>query len=109
MKIDEYQRRALMTAIYDYDTWGVLYPALGLASEAGEVAGKVKKVIRDGNGVFSDEMKEAIAKELGDVMWYCAAVAEDLGYDLSVILEENLEKLESRMQRGVIGGSGDKR
>jgi NTP pyrophosphatase (non-canonical NTP hydrolase) len=104
--MNEYQKKALETAIYDMP---IFYPALGLCGEAGEVADKVKKVIRDNNGEFSDEIKLEIAKEIGDVLWYCATLAKDLGYDLSTIAEMNYEKLKSRKTRGKIGGNGDNR
>jgi NTP pyrophosphatase (non-canonical NTP hydrolase) len=108
MRIDDYQQEAITYAIYD-PVWSVIYPSMGLAGEAGEVLNKVKKVLRDNEGILTDEVKANIASELGDVMWYAANLAEDLGYDLSVILQENLEKLESRKERGKIGGSGDDR
>lgn len=108
MTINEYQDKAVETAIYGVGN-SIIYPTLGLAGEAGEVADKVKKVLRDKEGEFSDETKEEIAKELSDVMWYCAALARDLGYSLNEIAEINLEKLKSRQERGVISGSGDNR
>lgn len=106
--LDEYQMAALETAIYP-DAYRVIYPALGMAGEAGEVADKVKKVIRDDGGVVSDERKDAIAKEIGDVLWYCATLAHDLGYRLSDIATLNYAKLKSRQERHVLGGSGDER
>ena len=86
---------------------GVQYLALGLTGEAGEVANKVKKLIRDG-GDTPDKRKE-IGKELGDVCWYLAVLAEELGSNLGKIMEDNLDKLEDRRARGVLGGSGDNR
>lgn len=103
-----YQAGAAKTAIYP-DSAAILYPVLGLAGEAGEVAGKVKKVIRDSGGVFTPEIKAAIAAELGDVLWYLAATARDLDIELADIAQGNLDKLASRMARNVIGGSGDNR
>ena len=73
----EYQRQASKTAIYD-DADIVIYSALGLASEAGEVAGKVKKSLRDDKGQFLPEKRQEIAKEIGDVLWYIAALCTDL-------------------------------
>ncbi len=87
----------------------LVYPTLGLAGEAGEVAEKVKKLIRDDAGVLGDERRAAIAKELGDVLWYVAQVATEAGLDLDEIAATNLEKLLSRAQRGVLQGSGDDR
>lgn len=100
---DNYQRQAVETAIYP-STAQVLYPAMGLANEAGEVLGKVKKIIRDGQ--FN---RDDIADELGDVLWYAAALARDLNVDLSTIARRNLAKLASRKERGTLGGNGDKR
>lgn len=108
MEVKEYSRRALATATYGVGN-AILYPTLGLTGEAGEVAEKVKKVLRDKNGVFGDEEKHDIAKEAGDVLWYINALANDIGYTLEEIMEMNITKLESRKQRGVIGGSGDNR
>lgn len=102
-EMDEFQEECLKTAIYPKDK-AIEYTALGLASEAGEFAGKVKKFIRD--GAFDDK---AAADELGDVLWYVATAADALGYDLSEIAENVLAKLRSRKDRGVIQGSGDNR
>ena len=106
--LNEYQQRALETAIYPEDK-KIIYPTLGLTGEAGEVADKVKKVLRDNNQVFDDEHRKAIALELSDVMWYCATLANDLGYTLQEIAEMNYEKLSSRQKRGKINGNGDYR
>jgi NTP pyrophosphatase (non-canonical NTP hydrolase) len=103
MSLNEYQKMAAKTAIYS-SAHQVLYPALGLAGEAGEVANKVKKMIRDNN--FD---REGVAAELGDVLWYVAALARDLNVDLNDLAMQNLEKLYSRAARGKIGGSGDER
>ena len=103
MRFYEYQEEASKTAIYP-EQYKIVYPALGLAGESGEVAEKVKKHIRD--GVLNiDDLK----KELGDVLWYLAAIASDLGLNLDDVAESNLQKLRSRQARGVIGGSGDNR
>ncbi|MDP2630877.1 MAG: nucleoside triphosphate pyrophosphohydrolase family protein [Candidatus Uhrbacteria bacterium] len=109
MTFEEYQKKSRKTAIYpDLDN-NITYPTLGLANEAGEVAGKVKKVFRDSAGVFSQEHKDTIASEIGDVLWYCAQLATELGVTLDEIASENIDKIYSRMDRGVIGGSGDTR
>jgi NTP pyrophosphatase (non-canonical NTP hydrolase) len=108
MGITEYQALAIETAIYGEGS-AIVYPTLGLVGEAGEVANKVKKVIRDNNGEFTDEKKLEIAKELSDTCWYIAALARDLGYTMEEICAINLEKLASRKERGVISGSGDNR
>ena len=86
-----------------------IYPTLGLCGEAGEVADKVKKVIRDDDGVFSESVRESLKLELGDVLWYVAQLASELGFDLDTIARANLEKLASRAARNVIAGSGDQR
>lgn len=108
MEINVYQEGAAKTAIYP-ETVKYIYPTLGLCGEAGEVAEKVKKVFRDKGGVFSDEVKEEIIKELGDVMWYLAALASDFGIDLNDVAQRNLDKLNSRKERGVLNGNGDNR
>jgi NTP pyrophosphatase (non-canonical NTP hydrolase) len=77
--------------------------------EAGEVADKLKKVIRDNDGVLTGPVRDAVAKELGDVLWYLAVLANELDYDLNTIAEDNLLKLLSRQERGVLSGSGDNR
>ncbi len=120
MNFDDYTEVANKTAIYPpvyMRTEGVMamhvvpiiYATLGLVSEAGEVAGKVKKIIRDDNGAFSPEKIDAIMDELGDVLWYLNAIAKELGGSLDGAAVRNNEKLLDRMQRNVIKGSGDKR
>jgi NTP pyrophosphatase (non-canonical NTP hydrolase) len=87
----------------------VIYPTLGLTNEAGEVAGKIKKVFRDKDGVIGDADREALKAELGDVLWYLAQIATELDLSLDEIAQHNLDKLMSRQSRGVIGGDGDVR
>ena len=106
MNFDEYQSKARSTAIYDKLNYRVVYPALGLTGEAGEVAEKVKKKLRGDHEEFD---VEGLEKELGDVLWYLANLAEDLGLSLQTIAEKNIAKLQSRKERGVIHGSGDAR
>ena len=101
--MNDYQRAAASTAIYP-STAAVTYPALGLAGEAGEVANKVKKIMRD--GVFN---REAIADEVGDCLWYIAALCRDLNVDMQDVAIKNLKKLRDRQRRGKIAGEGDKR
>ena len=103
MNLNDYQKMAARTAIYK-STHSIMYPALGLAAEAGEVANKVKKILRDDN--FD---RQAIADEIGDVLWYIAALSRDLNIDLHDIAIQNLEKLYGRKARGTLTGSGDKR
>ena len=108
MEMNAYQAAAKETAVFPPDQ-GIVYTTLGLASEAGEVADKVKKVIRDNDGVFSEEVRESIKKELGDVLWYVSGLAWELGYSLDDVADANIIKLSSRFDRGKIGGSGDDR
>ncbi len=110
MTLDEYQQQALTTASRTGDDFkDMLHWVLGLNGEAGEVAEKLKKIIRDKQGVVSDEDKQQLAKEAGDVLWYLASFAHEIGYSLDDIASQNLEKLQSRKARGVLGGSGDNR
>lgn len=110
--LTSYQMAATSTAVYPGKGTGsplaLAYVGLGLG-EAGEVQGKLKKVIRDDGGVLSDEKRAAIAAELGDLLWYIAAIASELKYDLEDIAQANLDKLSDRRNRGVISGSGDNR
>ena len=110
MNLNEYQKKALTTAGYD-KKYKIIYPALGLGNEAGEVLGKVKKWLRgdDGEGVISNERKEALKEELGDVLWYLAVLANDLGIDFDDVAQTNVDKLQSRKERGTIKGDGDRR
>lgn len=108
MTLNEYQDLALKTAIYPNE-YKIIYPALGLTGEAGECSDKIKKVIRDYHGEFTEEKKSEIAKEIGDVLWYCAALANDIGYYLDEIGELNIRKLHSRKVRNKLNGSGDNR
>lgn len=108
MTLNEYQKKALETAIYPKE-YKIIYPALGLTGEAGEVSDKIKKIIRDNNGQCDENKKREVAKELGDVMWYIATLANDIGYTLEEIGQMNYEKLHSRQERGMLGGSGDNR
>ncbi|HUB72400.1 MAG TPA: nucleoside triphosphate pyrophosphohydrolase family protein [Solirubrobacteraceae bacterium] len=108
MELSEYQRISRRTAEYPRAAW-LAYPALGLAGEAGEVAEHAKKAIRDDGGEIGEERRAAMAKELGDVLWYVSQLATELGLDLDEIAQANLEKLLSRQRRGVLSGSGDDR
>jgi len=105
---NSYQRSAVTTAIYP-NQHKIIYPALGMAGEAGEVANKVKKLIRDGPDKRPDTWREDIASEIGDVLWYCAALADDLNLTLGMIAAQNLAKLQKRKDKGTLGGSGDTR
>lgn len=106
MEFNEYQKQALSTAIYPE---GFSYPALGLAGETGEVCEKIKKIIRDKQGVITFPDRQEIMKELGDVLWYLSALANEFDLTLDNIAEQNLIKLSDRRNRGVLGGSGNDR
>ncbi|KPV52781.1 nucleotide pyrophosphohydrolase [Kouleothrix aurantiaca] len=97
-------------------TWGVIdvnhpivYPTLGLVNEAGEVAGKIKKIFRDKGGAIGDADREALKYELGDVLWYLTQICTELGLTLEDVAAANIEKLFSRLERGQIRGEGDER
>ncbi|HLM08795.1 MAG TPA: nucleoside triphosphate pyrophosphohydrolase family protein [Thermoleophilaceae bacterium] len=109
MELSDYQRRSRATAVYPGAGADLTYPALGLCGEAGETAEKVKKAIRDDGGKLTPERRDALAAELGDVLWYLAQLATEARLDLGEIAEANLEKLLSRQQRQVLHGSGDAR
>lgn len=111
LTLDDYQQAALGTAIYPGrgTLAGMNYTVLGLSGEAGEIPNKMKKVFRDDNGVLTEERKEAIRAELGDVLWYAALLANEMDENLSDIAEENLDKLYGRKERGTLQGSGDVR
>ena len=102
----DYQKISIKTAIYPMK-YNVSYPALGLAEEAGEVAGKIAKMMRD--EIPMDEQKEKIETEMGDVLWMLSALAYDCGLSLQVIAEENIDKLKERKKKGTIKGEGDDR
>lgn len=109
MDFNFYQKKSRKTAIYPKRGKNFVYPTLGLAGESGEVAEKIKKILRDHGGKINKEHKQEISKELGDVLWYVAQIASELKLDLSQVAENNLEKLFSRYKRNKIKGSGDNR
>ncbi|MDC3221869.1 nucleoside triphosphate pyrophosphohydrolase family protein [Planktomarina sp.] len=108
LDFDTYQAHAAETAIYP-DNVKIIYPAMGLAGEVGEVLNKIKKIYRDEQGQLSDAKREELAKEVGDCLWYVAALCTDLDISMGNAAEGNFRKLIDRMNRGVIGGSGDNR
>ena len=116
MEINEYQKAALTTAVYP-ENYKIIYPALGMNGEAGEVADEVKKIIRDtfvmtddkGAIVLPVDKRIELAKEIGDVLWYCATLSHDLGFSLEEVAQMNIDKLASRQRRGKLSGSGDNR
>lgn len=105
---NEYQDKAVQTAIYN-ETYSIIYPILGLSEEAGEVAGKLAKAIRDNDGKVTEEHREQLLKELGDCLWFVSAALRDLGYTMEEAMEANIAKLRSRQERDVLKGSGDER
>lgn len=111
MTLDEYQEAASDFAIYPgrLTETGYLYTALGLAGEAGECAEKAKKALRDDAGIMTAARIEALAGELGDVLWYVAMFADELGLSLSEIAQGNIDKLSDRFKRGALQGDGDDR
>ncbi|MEK7181019.1 MAG: nucleoside triphosphate pyrophosphohydrolase family protein [Patescibacteria group bacterium] len=109
MNFKEYQEKSRKTAIYPNSGNNFIYPTLGLSGEAGEVAEKIKKVLRDNDGKVTEEKRTEIEKELGDVLWYLSQIASELNLSLEEVAEKNIEKLYSRMERGKLSGSGDNR
>lgn len=109
MNFKEYQEKARATAIYPNLNNNLSYPTLGLCGETGEVAEKVKKIERDQGGVWSNKNREEIKLELSDVLWYIANLACEIDVTLEDIAVSNIKKLQSRLKRGKINGSGDNR
>ncbi len=108
MTLNEYQVKAATTAIYPKDV-GLVYTVLGLASEAGEVAGKLKKIYRDFDGILTSEQKIELANEAMDCVWYASQILKELDITFETAAQTNIEKLISRRERGVIKGNGDNR
>jgi NTP pyrophosphatase (non-canonical NTP hydrolase) len=106
--LDMYQKVALTTAIYPREQ-AIIYPTLGLTGEAGEVANKVKKIIRDGSDSKDEKLVSEIKAEIGDCLWYIAVLADDFNIKLSDIASANIEKLALRQKNNTIHGSGDDR
>lgn len=109
MNFEEYQKIVKKTSIYPNQGNNVAYATLGLVGEAGEVADKVKKLIRDFNGVLTEDKRKEMIKELGDVLWYLTACASELGVNLEEVATQNAKKVEDRKSRGVLSGEGDNR
>jgi NTP pyrophosphatase (non-canonical NTP hydrolase) len=111
MDFDEYQKQAGKTATFnDKDkTYALMYLSLGVAGESGELIEKIKKAVRNDGGVVSDEKREAIKHEIGDVLWYLSQLAQNLGIPFSEAADANLKKLADRAARGVIKSEGDTR
>jgi NTP pyrophosphatase (non-canonical NTP hydrolase) len=109
MDFQTYQLESRKTAQPVSSDHAITYPTLGLVNEAGEFAGKIKKIFRDKNGVISEEDRQALKGELGDVLWYLTQLCTELNLTLEEVADANIQKLFSRLERGVIGGSGDER
>ena len=109
MDFETYEKQARLTAMYPDLGENNIYPTLGLVGEAGEVAEKVKKVLRDKDGIFDKESKLEIKKELGDVLWYLSNLCSEFGFSLNDVAQTNLDKLSHRSLRGKLSGSGDNR
>ena len=107
--LDAYQELTGLTAIYPNKGKNMSYPTLGLCGEAGEIANKVKKIYRDHDGVLTNGYREILSDELGDVLWYVAAIASELGVSLGEVAMNNVDKLTDRKARNKLGGDGDKR
>ena len=107
--LDDYQQASRSTWNIIKTDHAIVYPTLGLANEAGEVAGKIKKIFRDNDGVIGELERDALKYELGDVLWYLTQICTELGLTLEDVAAANLEKLSSRRQRGTIRGDGDVR
>src|SRR3989344_9473252 len=109
MDFSEYQKKSQKTAIYPNPGKNFVYPVLGLVGDAGEVAEKIKKILRDDKGRLTMKKRSELEKELGDVLWYIALLATELKLSLNEVAAKNLEKLASRQRRGKLQGSGDER
>jgi NTP pyrophosphatase (non-canonical NTP hydrolase) len=109
MDFNEYQRETAKTDCSPVIGADFVYPVLGMVGEAGEVAEKIKKVFRDGDGTISEEKKQELAKELGDVLWYISRIAAKLGIPFDDIATGNIKKTHSRLERNKLHGDGDNR
>ncbi len=109
MEFKEYQKKSRETAIYPEKDNNFIYPTLGLAGESGEIAEKIKKILRDNNGKISEEARKEMTKELGDVLWYLSQLSTELSISLEEVASLNIEKLISRKKRNKLHGSGDNR
>ncbi len=109
MNFQEYQEQSRKTAIYPKVGDNFVYPILGIAGESGEVAEKVKKVLREKNGIIDEEAKREITKELGDLLWYMSQLASELEISFDYVAQKNITKTQSRMERRTLLGNGDNR
>ena len=111
MEFDEYQKLATRTATFDgkQKEYQLMYLTLGVTGEAGEIAEKVKKLVRNDDGAISDEKRDELKSEIGDVLWYLSQLSRVLGLDFSIVAQANIDKLADRAARGVIKSTGDNR
>lgn len=109
MDFETYQEKALKTAKYPRLGGTYVYPTLGLVGEAGEVAEKIKKITRDNKGIITKTDKKALQKELGDVLWYLAALSKELNINLQDVATTNIKKLQGRQEKNTLQGEGDDR
>lgn len=109
MTFEEYQKMSRKTAIYPNSGKNFIYPTLGLSGESGEVAEKIKKVVRDKKGKMDEITRQEVGKELGDVLWYVSQLASELKLSLEQVAKNNIDKLYSRQKRNKLSGSGDNR
>ncbi len=109
MDFNDYQKETAKTAIYPQLNPSWIYPSLGLAGETGEVMEKLKKILRDSNSEDINKRISELKKELGDILWYLSQLSSELGFSLQEIAQENIEKLQSRKERGLLHGEGDNR
>lgn len=110
MNFDDYQEKAVTTALFSGDEFmDLLHWTLGVGGEAGEITEKIKKIVRDKQGKISNQDREDLMKEVGDVLWYLAVLSRHLGYSFDEVAKANLLKLQSRQKRGKLRGSGDNR
>lgn len=109
MTFDEYQEVSKKTAVYDQGQQVLYYLGLGVTGEAGEIAEKLKKLMRNHKGQMSEEMRQDLKKEMGDVLWYLSQLSFELGFKFSDVAKANVEKLQDRQARGVLKSEGDNR
>ncbi|HMQ01907.1 MAG TPA: nucleoside triphosphate pyrophosphohydrolase family protein [Candidatus Doudnabacteria bacterium] len=109
MTFNEYQEASQKTAVYDPGINALYYLGLGVTGEAGEIAEKLKKILRNNDGRLTDEMKQELKKEIGDVLWYLSQLSGELGFTFSEVAQANVDKLRDRKDRGVIKSQGDNR
>ena len=109
MNLEEYKKEVLIELPDSVLKQKLLYATIGLTAEAGEVAGKVQKMIRDNNSEMTQEIQQQLKKEMGDVMWFLGLLSDAIDVDLNEVVQENIIKIKNRVKNNTIGGSGDER